>query len=66
MPSSRDLGYELGMAAVDGRVNMAQRLLAAGADMEVQVPVMQIMMTPLNAAAYANNVRRVSLHGIRT
>lgn len=60
MPSSRkreELGRELGVAATSGRVSAVQHLLAAGADKEVPTPLMGMMMTPLTAAAYTNNVR---------
>lgn len=54
--SKKSLGYDLGIAAMDGRINDVLKLLAVGADMEVKVPVMGMMMGALNAAAYANRV----------
>ena len=60
MPSSarqEALGHELGVACKRGHLERVQRLLAAGATKEIPTPVMGMMMTPLNAAAYTNNVR---------
>lgn len=68
MPSSHNLGYTLGMAALSGDESMVRRLLAAGADLEVQVPVMQdlvIMMTPLHAAVHSDHVRSGTLYIVR-
>lgn len=59
MPSSarhEALGRDLGVAATQGRLDRVERLLAAGAAKEIPTPVMGMMMTPLNAAAYTNNV----------
>lgn len=59
MPRSRtELGYRLGIAAGEGRLNEVQRLLAADADTEARVPIMGMMMSSLNAAAYTNHVSR--------
>lgn len=63
MPSSRkqvELGHQLGVASKTGNMSAVQALLAAGAEKEVPTFVSGMMMTPLNAAAYTNNVR--SLH----
>lgn len=60
MPSSRkqeELGHQLGVAAKTGNMSSVQSLLAAGAEKEVETFVSGMMMTPLNAAAYTNNVR---------
>lgn len=60
MPSSarqEALGHELSVACKQGHLDRVQRLLAAGAAKEIPTPVMGMMMTPLNAAAYTNNVR---------
>lgn len=59
MPSSRkrvELGEELGIAAKNGRLSTVKKLLAQGADKEIPTEVMGMMMTPLNAAAFTNNV----------
>lgn len=51
------LGQQLGVACSQGQLDRVQRLLAAGAAKEIPTPVMGMAMTPLNAAAYTNNVR---------
>ncbi len=60
MPSSRkreELGHQLGVAAKTGDMSSVTSLLAAGADKEVPTFVSGMMMSPLNAAAFTNNVR---------
>lgn len=54
------LGHQLGVACKTGHLDKVQRLLAAGAAKEIPTLVMGMMMTPLNAAAYTNNVRSKS------
>lgn len=51
------LGHELGVAAKQGHLDRVQRLLSAGTAKEIPTLVMGMMMTPMNAAAYTNNVR---------
>lgn len=63
MSSSRrkeELGHKLGIAAQTGNMSSVLSLLAAGAEKEIPTIVSGMMMTPLNAAAFTNNVR--SLH----
>lgn len=59
MPSSGNLIYDLGMAAMNGDLSMVQSLLAAGVEMDVQIPVMELMMmmTPLHLAVCNKHVR---------
>lgn len=57
MTRSKELGRGLGLAVMKGHMPEVLKLLSAGADLEIQVPVLGMMMSPLNAAAYTNQVR---------
>lgn len=56
--SKTELGRQLSMASMHGNISAVKKLLAAGADMEVSIPISGMLMSALNAAAYANHVSR--------
>lgn len=56
--SKTELGRQLSMASMQGNLTAVKKLLAAGADMEVSIRIRGMLMSALNAAAYANHVSR--------